>query len=78
VVDPMFGGDTPSLLGTVLDALGDRALILAPQVDSIARFYKVGERIGSYRVRRIEAGRVLLDGPNGRVIIELKPNEARP
>lgn len=78
VLDPMFGGDTPSLLGTVLDALGDRALILAPQVDSIARFYKVGERLGLYRVRRIEAGRVLLDGPNGRVVLELKPNEARP
>jgi hypothetical protein len=78
-IDPMAGADTPSLLGTVLDALGDRALILAPQVDSNARFYRVGERVGPYRVRRIEAGRVLLDGPNGRVVLELlKPNEARP
>ncbi|MGQ0643105.1 MAG: hypothetical protein ACT4P6_20350 [Gemmatimonadaceae bacterium] len=77
--DPANAADTPSLLGTVLDALGDRALILAPQVDSIPRFYRVGERAGSYRIRRIEAGRVLLDGPSGRVVLELlKPTEARP
>jgi hypothetical protein len=76
--DPALAGEAPTLLGTVLDALGDRALLLAPQVDSSARFYRVGERVGSYRVRRIEAGRVVLDGPTGRLVLELlKPNEAR-
>lgn len=79
VFDPMSAAESPSLLGTVLDALGDRALILAPAVDSSARFYRVGERVGPYRVRRIEAGRVMLDGPSGRIVLELlKPNEARP
>jgi len=75
--DPTTAGDAPSLLGTVLDALGDRALMLVSQVDSHPRFFRVGERAGSYRVRRIEAGRVVLDGPNGRLVLELKPNEAR-
>jgi hypothetical protein len=77
--DPAYTGESPTLLGTVLDALGDRALILIPQVDSTARFYRVGERAGPFRVRRIEAGRVVLDGPAGRVVLDLlKPNEARP
>ncbi len=76
--EPPFATDAPSLLGTVLDALGDRALLMLPSIDSSARFYRVGERIGAYRVRRIEAGRVVVDGPSGRVILELKPNEARP
>jgi hypothetical protein len=79
VFDPTYATEAPSLLGTVLDALGDRALILAPAVDSSARFYRVGERVGPYRVRRIEARRVMLDGPTGRIVLELfKPNEARP
>jgi hypothetical protein len=75
--DPAYAADAPSLLGTVLDALGDRALLLAPSVDSLARFYRVGDRVGAYRVRRIEVGRVTLDGPSGRVVLDLKPNEAR-
>jgi len=76
--EPPVAADLPSLLGTVLDALGDRALMMLPSIDSSARFYRVGERVGAYRVRRIEPGRVVLDGPNGRVVLELKPNEARP
>jgi hypothetical protein len=77
--DPMYATDAPALLGTVIDALGARALILTPAVDSAPRFYRVGERTGAYRVRRIEAGRVWLDGPSGRIVLQLlKPNEARP
>lgn len=78
VFDPTYGVDTPSLLGTVLDALGDRALLLAPSLDSLPRFYRVGERVAGFRVRRIEVGRVILEGPSGRVVLDLKPNEARP
>lgn len=79
VFDPALAADTPTLLGTVIDALGARALIQAPAADSVARFYRVGERVGAYRVRRIEAGRVVLDGPSGRIVLQLlKPNEARP
>lgn len=71
--------DAPTLLGTVLDALGARALLQQTAADSGARFYSVGERIGGYRVRRVEAGRVTLDGPGGRVVLELlKPSEGRP
>jgi hypothetical protein len=66
------------LLGTVIDALGARALLLAPSPDSLPKFYGVGERIGAYRVRKVEVGRVTLDGPNGRMVLQLKPNEARP
>ncbi len=76
--DPALSADSPSLMGTVIDALGSRALLIAPAVDSLPKFYGVGERIGTYRVRRIEAGRVTLDGPNGRIVLQLKPNEARP
>jgi len=76
--EPPAAVDLPSLLGTVLDALGDRALMTLPSIDSSSRFYRVGERVGAYRVRRIEPGRVVLDGPSGRVVLELKPNEARP
>jgi hypothetical protein len=76
--DPMLSPDAPSLMGTVIDALGTRALLLAPAVDSLPRFYTVGDRVGSYRVRRIEAGRLTLDGPTGRIVLHLKPNEARP
>ena len=76
--DPALSTDSPSLMGTVIDALGARALLVAPAVDSLPKFYSVGERIGTYRVRRIEAGRVTLDGPNGRIVLHLKPNEARP
>ncbi|MGH7696014.1 MAG: hypothetical protein ACRENH_13595 [Gemmatimonadaceae bacterium] len=76
--DPALSVDSPSLMGTVIDALGARALLVAPAVDSLPKFYSVGERIGTYRVRRIEAGRVTLDGPNGRIVLQLKPNEARP
>ena len=76
--DPALAADSPSLMGTVIDALGARALLVAPAVDSLSKFYSVGERIGTYRVRRIEAGRVTLDGPNGRIVLKLKPNEARP
>lgn len=78
VFDPALAADAPSLLGTVIDALGARALLLVPAVDSLPKFYSVGERLGTYRVRRIEAGRVTLDGPNGRIVLQLKPNEARP
>lgn len=79
VFEPVQSADTPSVLGTVIDALGARALLLAPTADSLPRFYNVGDRIGSYRVRRVEAGRVTLDGPNGRIVIQLSnPNEARP
>ncbi len=79
VFDPLYSNDAPALLGTVIDALGARALVLAPAADSAARFYRVGERVGTYRVRRIEPGRVVLDGPAGRIVLELlKPNEARP
>lgn len=76
--DPTLSADAPSLMGTVIDALGTRALLLAPAVDSLPKFYNTGDRIGTYRVRRIEAGRVTLDGPNGRIVLHLKPNEARP
>jgi len=76
--DPAVSAEAPSLMGTVIDALGARALLMAPAVDSLPKFYSVGERIGTYRVRRIEAGRVTVDGPNGRIVIHLKPNEARP
>ncbi len=76
--DPAFSADSPSLMGTVIDALGARALLMAPAVDSLPKFYTVGERIGAYRIRRIEVGRVTLDGPNGRIVLQLKPNEARP
>jgi hypothetical protein len=71
--------DAPMLLGTVIDALGARALLQSAATDSGARFYTVGERIGTYRVRRVEAGRVTLDGPSGRIVLELlKPSEGRP
>ena len=76
--DPALTADAPSLMGTVIDALGARALLVAPAVDSLPKFYNVGDRVGTYRVRRIEAGRVTLDGPNGRLVLHLKPNEARP
>jgi hypothetical protein len=76
--DPTLSADSPTLMGTVIDALGARALLLAPAVDSLPTFYAVGHRVGAYRVRRIEAGRVTLDGPNGRIVLHLKPNEARP
>lgn len=77
--DPAYGNDTPALLGTVIDALGARALLLTPSADSAPRFYRAGDRAGAYRVRRIEAGRVVLDGPSGRIVLQLlKPNEARP
>jgi hypothetical protein len=78
VFDPSYSADAPSLLGTVLDALGDRALLLASPADSLARFYRVGDRVGAFRIRRIDVGRVTLDGPSGRVVLDLKPNEARP
>jgi hypothetical protein len=76
--DPALSADAPSLMGTVIDALGARALLLVPAADSLPKFYNIGDRIGTYRVRRIEAGRVTLDGPNGRIVLHLKPNEARP
>lgn len=79
VYDPAYGNDTPVLLGTVIDALGARALLATPPAESAPRFYRAGERAGAYRVRRIEAGRVVLDGPSGRIVVQLlKPNEARP
>ncbi len=78
VFDPALAADSPTLMGTVIDALGARALLVAPAIDSLPKFYSVGERVGTYRVRRIEAGRVTLDGPNGRIVLQLKPNEARP
>lgn len=78
-MEPTFAGEVPSLLGTAIDALGARALLQPSASDSSAKFYRVGERIGAYRVQRIEAGRVILSGPSGRVTLELlKPNEVRP
>lgn len=79
VFDPgIVAADAPVVLGTVIDALGARALLAVPGADSLPKFYTAGERVGAYRVRKVEAGRVILDGPNGRVILQLKPNEARP
>ena len=79
VSDPLLAAELPSLLGTAIDALGTRALLQMSSSDSSAKFYRVGERIGVYRVQRIEAGRVILSGPSGRVTLELlKPNEVRP
>ncbi len=76
--DPAMTGESPSLLGTVIDESGARALLQPSAFDSAAKFYRVGERVGSYRVRRIDAGRVVLQGPDGRLVLELpKPNEVR-
>ena len=60
------------LFGVVVTPSGRIALIDANPRTPGAELYRVGARIGSYRLRSIAATTVVLDGPTGRHVLRLR------
>lgn len=70
-------GGVPALHGVVDGPWGHAALLrLVPSAPG-ARLYREGEREGGWRVRRILADRVVLDGPWGEVVARLPQTGGR-
>ena len=67
----------PALFGTVVSADGARALLRLDARIPGAQLYEEGARAGGWRVVRVEADRVLLDGPGGTVTLRM-PHASTP
>ena len=61
----------PALFGTVVSADGARALLRLDARIPGAQLYAEGARAGGWRVLRVEADRVVLDGPGGTVTLRM-------
>ena len=68
----------PRLYGVVDGVAGPQALLRLERARPGATLYREGDRAGGYRVRRIDADRVALDGPRGGLVLRLMPRRSTP
>jgi len=75
---PRVEDGVPRLYGVVHGAAGPQALLRLERARSGATLYREGDRAGGYRVRRIDADHVALDGPRGGLVLRLMPRRSTP
>lgn len=68
----------PALYGVVDGPTGRAALLRLDATRRGAQLYRIGEGVGSTRVRSIGADRVELSGPAGRVVLRMGPSRSAP
>ncbi len=75
---PRVEDAVPRLYGVVDGAGGPQALLRLERARPGATLYREGDRAGGYRVRRIDADHVVLDGPRGGLVLRLMPRRSTP
>ncbi len=79
--DPGAGGEdeVPKLYGTVIGPAGPIALLRLDPARPDAQVYREGDRAAGWRVHRINEQSVVLDGPEGRIVLRLiRPEGSTP
>ncbi|MCI0433741.1 MAG: hypothetical protein L0271_08825 [Gemmatimonadetes bacterium] len=64
----------PKLYGTVIGPDGPRALMRLDPAVPVAQLYREGDRVGPYRVIRIQEKFVVLETDEGRIVLRLDPS----
>ncbi|MDQ6717186.1 MAG: hypothetical protein M3Z17_02430 [Gemmatimonadota bacterium] len=72
-VSPYGPEPLPHLSGVLRSPTGALALMQADSAGSVGRMYRTGDRIGGYRVVRIDDSSVVVAGPRGRTRIRVNP-----
>lgn len=66
----------PRVFGTVTGATGATALFQSDSAGASGRLYREGDRVGQYRIIRINSGSVVVSGPGGRHELKVQSREA--